>query len=237
MGKGVLHATHRERADRFEQYASPRHVSPYLLAHLQAVPTMKVMAGPQYDASPQRLDEYVQVDEVDALLTDDGRYLAKDHKRTAHFLARVKTTLVAFRAQVQQLHRDVQSMQIRTTSVGAPTSLDPRSAAKFLPPEELAALADALIQQKFAALAAAEAEQRATRADLLRKLNSLKFAVTTITEDFTLPDEVRERVRAAFHAPLEADFPPAAPDAPAVPVARPADTGDAPDASLDDLFR
>ena len=46
------------------------------------------MSGRRDDDSPQRLDEYVSIEEIDALLEDEGRFLAKDHRRTAHFLAR-----------------------------------------------------------------------------------------------------------------------------------------------------
>lgn len=191
------------------------------------------MSGRRYDDSPQRLDEYVSIEEIDALLEDEGRFLAKDHRRTAHFLARVRLTLQAFRAQVQNLHRDVQTMQIRATSVGAPTTLDPRSAAKFLPPEEIAQLADELVAQKFAAIAAADQEVRATRADLLRKVNLLKFAVSTIVEDYSIPDDVREKVRKAFTAPFEMEIPEATQEATPPPAAPPAA---APSDSLDDLF-
>lgn len=193
------------------------------------------MATPRYDDSPQRLDEYVTIDEVDALLGDDGKYLAKDHRRTAHFLHRVRLTLVGVRTQIQNLHRDVQAAQIRATSIGTPTTLDPRSAAKFLPPEELAQLGDELLRQKFEALAEADAENRETRAALLRKVNALKFAVSTIVEDYSLPEDVREKVNAAFAtqlaqypdepAPVEQPTPPPTPTAPP-PVAD----------SLDDLF-
>lgn len=189
------------------------------------------MAGSRYDDSPQRLDEYVSVDEIDAILTDEGKYLAKDHRRTAHFLHRVRLTLVAVRAQIQNLHRDVQAAQIRATSIGTPTSLDPRSAAKFLPPEELAQLGDELMRQKFDALTAADAEIKETRAALLRKVNALKFAVSTIVEDYTLPESVREKVQAAFASQLNQYK-----DEPSADVTPPPTPPPTVDDSLDDLF-
>jgi hypothetical protein len=160
------------------------------------------VAAFEYDDDPHRLDEYVSVDELTGLITAEGRPFYKDSKRLLHFLTRVRTTLLAFRQQIQNLHRDVQAANIRATSIGTPTSLDPRSAAKFLPPEEIATLADELVKQKLAAISASEEEVRSRRADLLRRLNSVKFAVETIAEDYTIPQEIRDRITAAFANPL-----------------------------------
>lgn len=195
---------------------------------------MGFVASYQYDDAPHRLDEYVSVDEIDGLLNDEGKAFSKNPKRVLHFLSRVRNTLLAFRQQIQALHRDVQSANIRSTSIGTPTSLDPRSAAKFLPPEEIAALADELIREKLAALRTAEAEVAERRADVLRKANALKFALATIVEDYSIPESVRERVTAAFTAPIEnlrdlATSPDPEAQTTPIPVS-------AQDASLDDLF-
>lgn len=160
------------------------------------------MAGFNYDDSPLRLDEYVTIDELDGLLQDEGRQLLKQQKRLIHFLTRLRNTMLAFRQQIQSLHRDVQAANIRATSIGAPTSLDPRSAAKFLPPEELASLADELIKEKLVALKSLEEENSTRRADLLKKAASLKFALSTIMEDYSISQEVRDKISNAFSNPL-----------------------------------
>jgi cation transport regulator ChaB len=156
------------------------------------------VAAFEYDDDPQRLDQYVSVDELTELIDVEGKPFRKDSKRLLHFLNRVRTTLLAFRQQIQHLHRDVQAANIRATSIGTPTSLDPRSAARFLPPEEIAALADELIKQKLAAIADTERLAAQERTDTVRRLNALKFAVSTVKEDYAIPSDVRARVAAAF---------------------------------------
>lgn len=185
----------------------------------------------EYDDDPHRLDEYVSVDEITGLITAEGRPFKKDTKRLLHFLNRVRTTLLAFRQQIQNLHKDVQAANIRATSIGTPTSLDPRSAAKFLPPEELAALADELIKQKLSAISSMEDDLAARRADLLRKLNSVKFTIETIAEDYSIPEDLRQRISSAFsNLP---DVPAAVPGPqPPAPQQEPPQTG----SDLDDLF-
>lgn len=161
------------------------------------------MAGFRYDDSPHRLDEFVTVEELDELIADQGKHLAKDHRRTEHFLQRTVLTLQALRTQMQKLHRDVQSAQIRSSTVGAPTTLDPRSAARFLPPEELAALADELIKEKFAAMKQAEAELAASRAEMVRRVQMLKFAIATVEEDQSIPAATRDLVTSILRMPLD----------------------------------
>jgi hypothetical protein len=160
------------------------------------------VSGYRYDDSPHRLDEFVTIDEVDALLADQGRYLARDYRRTEHFLQRVRTTLFGVRAQIQKLHRDVQASQARASVVGQPTTLDPRSAARFLPPEELASLGDELLREKFASMKRLEGDIRTERTELMRRVQLLKFSLATIAEDQELPDEVRQRVAAVFQHSL-----------------------------------
>jgi len=191
-----------------------------------------LVAAFEYDDDPQRLDQYVSVDEVSGLLEIQGRPFRKDTKRLVHFLTRLRLTLLAFRQQVQHLHRDVQAANIRATSIGTPTSLDPRSAARFLPPEEIAALADELIKQKLSAIEETERKVAAERADTLRRLNSLKFAVSSIQEDFAIPADVRARIATAFDG--EFDSLPSDPaPAPAPSDVQPSNEADS---SLDDLF-
>lgn len=187
------------------------------------------MAAFEYDDDPQRLDQYVSVDEVSGLLEIQGRPFRKDAKRLVHFLTRLRLTLLAFRQQVQHLHRDVQAANIRATSIGTPTSLDPRSAARFLPPEEIATLADELIKQKLSAIEQAERTVAAERADTLRRLNSLKFAVSSVQEDFAIPADVRARIATAFDGVFDS----APSDSAAPSDVQPSNEADS---SLDDLF-
>jgi hypothetical protein len=160
------------------------------------------MAGHRYDDAPYRLDEFVSIDEVNLLLQDQGKYLAKDYRRTEHFLHRVHTTLLGVRNQIQKLHRDVQAAQIRATTAGAPTTLDPRSAARFLPPEELAALADELIREKFSSLKRMEGELNQSRSEVTRRVQLLKFALVSLEEDPAVPADVKDRVATAMRAPM-----------------------------------
>jgi hypothetical protein len=208
----------------------------HLLASFGATHTVLPVAAFEYDDDPQRLDQYVSVDELTGLIDVEGKPFRKDTKRLLHFLNRVRTTLLAFRQQIQHLHRDVQAANIRATSIGTPTSLDPRSAARFLPPEEIAVLADELIKQKLAAIADTERLAAQERADTLRRLNALKFAVSTVKEDYAIPSDVRARVAAAFEGVFDADTEesPTAPPAPEAPAGQGSPAG--PDASLDDLF-
>lgn len=206
-----------------------------LLARLVSGLTVSSVASFEYDDSPERLDRYVDSDEVSSLIELDGKPFKKDVRRLVHFLTRVRTTILAYRQQIHNLHRDVQSANIRATSIGTPTSLDPRSAAKFLPPEEIATLADELIKQKFAALDSEAKNLEADRADHLRRNNLLKFAVSSILEDYSLPAEVRNKVASAFEGVLDPVPAPegAANEAPAsTPIATPIEG----DGSLDDLF-
>lgn len=208
----------------------------HLLASFAATHTVSSVAAFEYDDDPQRLDQYVSVDELTGLIDVEGRPFRKDAKRLLHFLNRVRTTLLAFRQQIQHLHRDVQAANIRATSIGTPTSLDPRSAARFLPPEEIAVLADELIKQKLAAIADTERLTAQERADTLRRLNALKFAVSTVKEDYAIPSDVRSRVAAAFDGVFDGvpDEPPAPLTSPETPDVQQSPAG--PDSSLDDLF-
>lgn len=174
----------------------------HLLASFGPTHTVLTVATFEYNDDPQRLDQYVTVDELTSLIEIDGKPFRKDTKRLLHFLNRVRTTLLAFRQQIQHLHRDVQAANIRATSIGTPTTLDPRSAARFLPPEEIAVLADEFIKQKLAAISDTSRLQAAERAATLRLLNALKFAASTVREDYAIPSDVRARIAAAFDGAL-----------------------------------
>jgi len=202
-----------------------------LLARRRPALTVGSVAAFEYDDAPEQLDRYVDSDEVTSLIELDGKPFKKDARRLVHFLTRVRTTLLAYRQQIHNLHRDVQAANIRATSIGTPTSLDPRSAAKFLPPEEIATLADELIKQKFAALDSEVKTLEADRAEHLRRSNLLKFAVSSILEDYSLPAEVRDKVASAFEGVLDLTPAPVEPSEP--DTAPPPSDGDG---SLDDLF-
>ena len=147
-----------------------------------------------YNASPSRLDDPVDLDELTALIESRGKAFGKDPKKVAHFVERVHATIVATRRQMQLLHRDVQQAQIRSNQVGRPTTLDPATAAQYLPFEEVAKQFDRRMLDRLAVQERIEEELRTNGREAIRRVNAVNFVVSGILEDPAIDDSVKQRI-------------------------------------------
>ena len=165
-----------------------------------------------YNASPSRLDDPVDLDELAALIESRGKAFGKDPKKVAHFVERVHATIVATRRQMQLLHRDVQQAQIRSNQVGRPTTLDPATAAQYLPFEEVAKQFDRHMLDRLAVQERIEEELRTNQREAVRRVNAVNFVVSGILEDPAIDDDVKQRISNGLtQLPDVADEPPTAP--------------------------
>ena len=198
----------------------------------------------KYDDDPSRLNDPLQSDELTALVADQGHAFGRDTRKFAHFVSRSSATINQLKDQIQRLHHEFQKSTSQSTSIGRPTTMDPATAAQYLPMEEVAKLFDAHMVDRLAIQTQIEEDVRSAKAEAIRRVNRVKFVVTGILDDDAVDDATKQKLRDALSAlptPEEeaatADPgsptppPPAAPAAPTPPVDS---GGNVP--GIDDLF-
>jgi hypothetical protein len=194
-----------------------------------------------YDDSPSRLDDPVDLDELVELIASDAKPFGRDARRFVHFLSRVEVSFRQHRQQIQLLHRDVQQANLRSASLGRPTTLDPATSAQYLPFEEVAKQFDQHMSQRLAIQERIELDVLAARAEAVRRVNAVKFVIEGILDDPDVDASTKERIVAALSSlPDEPVGEPAAfatvPSASmTAPVRVESDVAVSPGAAVDDL--
>ena len=149
----------------------------------------------QYDASPNRLEELLTIEELRSILESDLKWMGKDSSRIFHMVSRMGRTLLAYRQQIQQLHRDVQQMNLSRAQVGTPSTLSPIDAVRYLTPEQLAGVVDSASRNVIEAAARQRKEAKAATADAIRCVHEVNLVVGALCDDVTIPPAVRDRLQ------------------------------------------
>jgi hypothetical protein len=132
-------------------------------------------------------------DEIEQLQAAAGNVL-RDGRAAEHFLARVNTTMRAYQAEVNRLHRQVSEISIRTAQTGAPSSLDPRDAVRFLPAGELAQLVEGHLRAQVNMLDRLTRDVTEQRQVAVAQVNRIKYLLVSLMEDPELDGRVRARL-------------------------------------------
>src|SRR5690606_17491467 len=104
------------------------------------------------------IDVPLHLSEIEALAVSQGRPLLKDRHKTEHFIHRVLSTVRMYKAQIQQMHRDIQEMQLQRERAGAPTTLSPMDSVRYLSDAQLEQVFGKVARQQLARLRQAQAE-------------------------------------------------------------------------------
>jgi hypothetical protein len=159
-----------------------------------------------YDPSPATSRNPISPVEIAQLIEDEGRVLFRDQMRLMHFLNRVASTIDAYRGQITQLNRDVNTMRIGSESAGRSSNLSPIENAKFAPPEELAKIVDAVARERFELANKAFKDAGELRTTVVRDYSRLKFAVSGILDDESLTPGTRDRFKKLLEGPGPTDL-------------------------------
>lgn len=205
------------------------------------------MATP-YVPDPATRETPLLVDEVRAL-REAGAKVLRDPRVLDHLLARTEATILLNQQEFNRLHRQVAQIAAERQQQGAPTSLDPLTAARFAPPEEIDKMSSAHLRAKHEQANAMLAEIADAQRRVTGRVNAIKFAVATLLEEGgldeatrnrflelvrSMPDPEPEPVRVTgFPDPEPEPEPDPAPAPATEPLPRTDDRGDG---GLDDLF-
>lgn len=146
----------------------------------------------RYNDDPDIVHVPLAQDEAQWVAEHPGSIRSKSD--VTHFAQRAAATA----AQVARMRVDFDNELRRRTAAtgpsrGAPATMSPEQAARFLAPEQLAKLFDRLSQDKLATLDALKqtAQEKADAADALQ--NQLLTILSELASDASLPDHLRER--------------------------------------------
>jgi hypothetical protein len=152
-----------------------------------------------YVPDPQMVTVPLGVDELESLQAASGNPL-RDQRAAAHFLSRVNATLRTYQAEVNRLHRQVSEISIRTAQTGAPSSLDPRDAVRFLPAGELAQLVEGHLRGQVSMLDRLTRDVTEQRQVAVAQVNRIKYLIVSIMEDPELDARTRARLERVWKA-------------------------------------
>jgi hypothetical protein len=156
------------------------------------------VAANSYDGSPNQLDVYVDPNEAEAIASGDPKVFAKNPALFSHYAARVARTIKHMRNQVTSLHRDMQSLQVNRSAAGAPATLSPLEAVRYLTPEQFAQVADDITRSRITAALDAERLSRETYSEAISRINEAKLVLGSLAGDTHLSDDARARVSKAL---------------------------------------
>lgn len=140
----------------------------------------------------------MHLSELEELAAADPKPFLRDPRKITHLLGRVVATVSTAKAQVQQLHRDVQTLQLNSQRVGAATTMSPRDAVRYLSSQELAQVVSGTHKQLLNHVLGLQQEAAALQRQLVAEQGKFRFAVLSVLEDPSLPPEVRARLQAAL---------------------------------------
>lgn len=151
------------------------------------------MAG--YVPDPATRESVLQIEEIEMLLHAGGKVL-KDPRAAEHFMARVLATVRAYRAEFSNLHRQVQQISAEKQAQGAPTTLDPAAAVRFLPPAELARLVDGHLRTLLETVSRTSTDVEHAKRTVRTKLATVDHAVAALIADPSLDETAKAKFRA-----------------------------------------
>lgn len=152
-------------------------------------------ASVTYDASPNREDEPVDVAEITQLLSSDLRPFAKNPNWIEHLLRRVAKTIDSKNRMITALDRERSKAAIARAQVGAPTTLSPLDAVKFLTPEQFASQADAVVRNTIEGAERAKREAKAMTGAATKIVSDVRLVLGGMVDDINVPDGVRRQLR------------------------------------------
>jgi hypothetical protein len=159
----------------------------------------------EYRAEPDLANFPMHLSELEELAATNPRQFAKDPRKITHLLGRVVATVVAYKSQVQQLHRDVQALQLASRQVGQVTTMAPRDAVRYLSAEELADVVTGTHRQVLATANRTNAEANRVKAeadsahrDAIRELGGIRFAILSVLDDPGIDASTRARLQQAL---------------------------------------
>jgi hypothetical protein len=150
----------------------------------------------QYDDSPNNLDTIISPDEATEIANADPRQFTKDPERFRHYASRVARTVKALRGQILGLHRDMQAVQVNRSQAGAPATLSPIEAVKYLTDEQFAAVADSILSTRLTAAALAEQQALDARSFATSRINEAKLVLGSLVDDASIPEKARAKISA-----------------------------------------
>lgn len=144
-----------------------------------------------YDASPNTADTVVSLQEISAILESAGKSFFRDQRKVLHFIRRCGITLQAAQEQARGMRKLILDLQAERERSGAPTTLSPIDAAKYLPHEELARLAGGIAADSLEAASRSLKEAESTRRSALAELNQLRYLLSTTLESPSFSPDAR----------------------------------------------
>jgi hypothetical protein len=138
--------------------------------------------------------------ELEEIVTSKGRGVLKNAASFLHLLARFQATMTQHRHQITALHAQIQRMQLEQSHAGAATTMHPIDAVRFLSPEELRAVMEPFLRQKFDVTQRNLAAARALQSELSVLVNGLRFQLAGLLDDPNVPAHTRAQVTALLEA-------------------------------------
>lgn len=167
---------------------------------------------------PSLVQTPLQLSELEDIAQNEGRGVVKDSRKFAHFLQRVIATVKLGKEQVSELKKELTRLQLEQHKAGAPTTLNPLDAARYLSDEQKAALFDELAQNQLAALRRKQDEADITRKKALQFAGQVRYELVKIVEEPTLPPQIRAMVEQLLSNLNSAARQPASPPEPVVTI-------------------
>lgn len=160
--------------------------------------TFTMARKPRYNNDPDIVDVPLSVDE--AQWVADNAHTIANKRDAEHFARRSSATS----RQVARIREEFDQELRRRTAAGtinrgAPPTMSPEQAARFLSPEQLAKLFDRLSQDKLAALNDMREQAQAARDDTQRLRDTLRAVAHDILAGTELNPESLEQLRRALN--------------------------------------
>lgn len=133
----------------------------------------------EYLADPTMVDVPFNLAEIEQVAADQARAL-KDPRKAQHFVQRTLSTVRMLKQQIQQLHRDVQTIQMDKERAGAATTLSPLDAVRYLSEEQLEQLFGVLARQQLQRLRTLQTDARCVAEQANRELAQAHTAIAAV---------------------------------------------------------
>jgi hypothetical protein len=152
----------------------------------------------EYDDSPSRLDAYISPDEAAEIARADPRIFTKDVQRFSHFASRVATTIKAMRSQILDMHKDINSVQLSRGTTGAPATLSPLEAVRYLTPEQRASIAGAATEEIVSNALATQRQADELKSLATSRINEVKLVLGSLADNPRLDEQSRTLISTAL---------------------------------------
>ena len=147
-----------------------------------------------YDDSEANLLRPVEVAEVRNLLAGGVRHLAKHPGHLTHLLTRMLHTLTEADEARYGLLRHVAEQTNQSARTGAPTTLNPLDALRYLDDDQKEQIVDRITRERLGVLRALVERAQQDREVLVGQLATVRLVATTLSEQVDLPPHVRAAI-------------------------------------------